>query len=318
MKNFPRIIFYGTPEFAVASLTRLVEEGYHVVAVVTAPDKPSGRGLTLNISPVKRYATVAGLPVLQPVNMKDPSFVDALRQLKPDLQIVIAFRMMPVGVWSLPALGTFNLHASILPQYRGAAPINWAIINGEKETGLTTFMLNEKIDEGRIICSERTAIGSDENAGELHDRLMILGKDLVIRTVDLIAAGKVPGVSHEQMAGPDIVLKPAPKIYKEDCRINWNGYTHTIYNFIRGLTPHPGVFCDLAMPDGSSQVLKVHRALPEITDVPVLPGVFFLDGKEDLKVSTKDGYLHLTEVQLAGRKPMIIGDFLRGHAFLFT
>ncbi len=318
MKEFPRIVFFGTPGFAVASLRRLVDEGYCIAAVVTAPDKQAGRGLTLSTSAVKKYALEAGLPVLQPLNMKDPAFADQLRSYSPDLQIVIAFRMMPASVWSLPSLGTFNLHASLLPQYRGAAPINRAIINGETETGVTTFFLNEKIDAGRVLFSEKTPIGPGETAGDLHDRLMEIGAGLVVRSVEGIRTGEITDIAQESLITPGLVLKPAPKIFKDDCRIDWNGTTHNIFNLIRGLSPYPGAFCDVVLPDGTPRSLKIFQAIPEYTAVSHIPGKFITDRKSDLKVGTIDGFLHLTHLQLEGRKPMTVGDFLRGYGSIFS
>jgi methionyl-tRNA formyltransferase len=317
MKEFPRIIFFGTPDFAVASLERLVNSGFSIVAVVTAPDKPAGRGLKESESPVKIYARSSGIPVLQPVNMKDPAFIDQLISYKPDLQIVIAFRMMPRLVWSLPSLGTFNLHASLLPQYRGAAPINRAVMNGEGETGVTTFFLNEQIDTGKIILSEKTEIGADETAGELHDRLMHMGSGLVIKTVEQIISGSMGEVCQDSLIVDPASLKQAPKIFRDDCRIDWNQDVLSIHNFIRGLSPHPGAFTDLVMPDGGKQMLKIFRVVPEQTDPPGSPGNFFTDGKTYLKVGAKNGFIHLNQLQLSGRKVMNSGDFLRGFGKIF-
>jgi methionyl-tRNA formyltransferase len=317
VKDYPRLVFYGTPGFAVASLERLVAGGFHVVAVVTAPDKPAGRGLDLHESAVKKFALASGLPVLQPVNMRDPAFIRQLKSLKPDLQIVIAFRMMPEAVWSLPPLGTFNLHASLLPQYRGAAPINHAIMNGETVTGVTTFFLNEKIDEGRILFTERVPIGAEETAGELHDRLMEIGAGLVVRTVKQIERGDAGDTPQDAFMHDGIVLKPAPKIFKEDCRINWNEETRKVHNLIRGLSPHPGAFCEVPTPEGGLQTMKIFRAVPELVKPAMAPGSFVLDPKTTLKVATNDGFIYPTQVQLSGRKPMAIADFLRGYASLF-
>jgi methionyl-tRNA formyltransferase len=318
MTDFPRIVFYGTPGFAVASLQQLIDNGYHVVAVVTASDKPSGRGLKERSSPVKEFAVSHGIPVLQPVNMKDTAFLDQLSAFSPDLQIVIAFRMMPRAVWSFPSLGTFNLHASLLPQYRGAAPINRAVMNGETETGVTTFMLNDQIDTGKIILSERVPIGKDETAGELHDRLMEIGAGLVARTVDMVAGGKLEVISQETLISDPVALKQAPKIFKDDCRINWDQEVTTVHDFIRGLSPHPGAFTDVKMADGSSQNLKIYRTLPEHTAGHGLTGHFITDGKSYLKVGVKNGFIHIQELQLAGRKVMSCGDFLRGFGKIFA
>ena len=317
MNEFPRIIFFGTPGFAVASLERLVIAGFAVVAVVTAPDKPAGRGLKEKVSPVKEFAMLHGIPVLQPVNMKDPRFSEQLKSYKPDLQIVIAFRMMPKQVWALPALGTFNLHASLLPQYRGAAPINWAIIGGEHETGVTTFFLNDQIDTGKIIFIEKVQIGTDETAGELHDRLMEIGAKLVIRTIECIISGSVKEVRQESLIIGNTLLKQAPKIYTENCRINWNQDVVTIHNFIRGLSPHPGAFMEMKMPDGTLRTLKIFKATPEIGEINQAPGEIITDGKTSIKISAQNGLINVKLLQLSGRKVMNTGDFLRGFAGIF-
>jgi methionyl-tRNA formyltransferase len=317
MPGFPRIVFFGTPDFAVTSLEQLVSAGFSVVAAVTAPDKPAGRGLKDKVSPVKEFALENGIPVLQPLNMKAPEFLDQLRSFQPDLQIVIAFRMMPREVWTLPSMGTFNLHASLLPQYRGAAPINRAVMNGEHETGVTTFFINEQIDTGKILFSEKLAIGPDETAGELHDRLMHAGASLVLKTVQRITAGPIDAAGQESMISDTAVLKQAPKIFKEDCRIDWNKDVLAIHHFIRGLSPHPGAFTEILMPDGKMQILKIYRARPEQNDSISLPGKFYSDGKTYLKVGAKNGFIHLEEVQLSGRKVMNSGDFLRGFGRIF-
>jgi methionyl-tRNA formyltransferase len=318
MKNFPRIIFYGTPGFAAASLERLVDAGYPVIAVVTAPDRPAGRGLKARESAVKITAVKHGIPVLQPVNMKDPAFAALLEGLKPDLQVVIAFRMMPRQVWSLPPLGTFNLHASLLPQYRGAAPINWAVINGETETGVTTFFLNDEIDTGKIILSEKVSIGPSDSAGDLHDRLMETGSGLVIRTVESIISGNVRETPQENLAGAIGTLKPAPKIFKEDCRIDWDRDVSTVYNFIRGMSPSPGAWSLLQMPDGSRQSYKVLASTMEAGHTGLAPGVIVTDGKTTLKVAARGGFICPVTIQLAGRKVMHTVDFLRGFGRIFA
>ncbi|MEI7983173.1 MAG: methionyl-tRNA formyltransferase [Bacteroidota bacterium] len=318
MFNYPRIIFFGTPDFAVASLQKLVEAGYPVVCVVTAPDKPSGRGLKFTASPVKQFALGCGIQVLQPVNLKDPSFLDKLTTIRPDLQIVIAFRMMPREVWALPPLGTFNLHASLLPQYRGAAPIHRAIINGENETGVTTFFLNEEIDKGRILMSEKVKIGDQETTGELHDRLMVTGSALVIRTTEGILTGKLAGVNQDSLAMDPSLLKMAPKIRKEDCRINWDCNAHEVCNFIRGLTPFPGAFAEVIAPGDIVHHLKISKSSPSPGENPTHPGRFLTDGKSWLKVSVKDGYVFIDNLQMAGRKAMNTMDFLRGYKHLFA
>jgi len=317
MSGFPRIIFFGTPDCAVASLERLLAAGFQVVAVVTAPDKPAGRGLLEKISPVKACALQHGIPVLQPLNLKDPRFHVQLRSLNPDLQIVIAFRMMPRQVWALPPLGTFNLHASLLPQYRGAAPINHAIINGERETGVTTFFLNEHIDTGKIILTEKVAIGPEETAGELHDRLMKTGAGVVLKTVEQIVSGNAGEILQESLIADPASLKAAPRIFREDCRIDWNRDVGTIHNFIRGLSPHPGAFTTLDIASGEKQILKIFRVVPEPMDPPCSPGEFLTDGKSFLNVGAKNGIIHLAELQLQGRKVMNTGDFLRGFGRIF-
>lgn len=313
----PRIIFFGTPEFAACSLRKMLDSGYQVVAVVTAPDKPSGRGLKPRASEVKEMAVFTGIPVLQPVNLKSPEFLNELSSFRPDLQVVIAFRMLPEAVWKLPPLGTFNLHASLLPQYRGAAPVNHAIINGEKITGMTTFMLNEKIDEGRILLSEKLEIGSMENAGELHDRLMRTGADLVVRTLQGIIRGDLKDVPQDSLLPENMPLKTAPKIFREDCRISWNQDVEAIYNLIRGLSPYPGAFTEIRGKDGSLQTLKVFRGVP-VTELPVhTAGSLISDGKTFIRFAAKNGYIEVQELQLQGRKPMLTGDFLRGTGHWF-
>lgn len=318
MTQLPRIIFFGTPAFAVASLQRIVEAGYPVVAVVTSADKPAGRGLTLRFSAVKEYALSQDIPLFQPTNLKDPDFIATLSALLPDLQIVIAFRMMPRSVWSLAPMGTFNLHASLLPQYRGAAPINRAIMNGETVTGLTTFLLDDQIDTGRILLSETTPIGPMESAGELHDRMMVMGGDLVLRTIELLSGGMVAGEDQSSMTSPGSLLMPAPKLSREDCRLIWDKPAVRLHNQVRGLSPYPGAYCDFIMKDGSTQVLKVFDARPEVVIHNLSPGTFQCEGNLALKVATSDGFLYLNKVQFQGRKAMGIADFLRGFGYLFT
>lgn len=318
MKEYPRIIFFGTPEIAVASLAKLVDAGFPVAGVVTSPDKPAGRGLKLKSSPVKEYAISQNLLLLQPDNLKDPFFIEQLRSLKPEIQVVVAFRILPREVWSLPAKGTFNLHASILPQYRGAAPINWAIINGENETGITTFLIEESLDTGKILFTEKTTIGPDETAGELHDRLMVMGAEMVLRTAEAIHTGNVRGVSQETMIHSLIPLKRAPKIRKEDCCIDWARDTLKVHNFIRGLSPWPGAYTELVNKNGNTVYMKIFRASPEYIDHLHRSGQIFTDGKTFFKIATINGYMHLVEIQLAGRKPMIQEEFLRGFGRQFS
>lgn len=292
--------------------------GFDIAAVVTSTDKPAGRGLKERPSPVKVFANQHLIPVLQPVSMKDPVFLDQLKSIKPDLQIVIAFRMMPREVWEMSPLGTFNLHASILPQYRGAAPINRAIMNGEKETGVTTFMLNEQIDAGKILFSEKVDIGPDETAGELHDRLMITGAGLVVKTVKEIMAGNTFEIQQNSLISDSSVLKPAPKIFKEDCRIDWHQEVNAIHNLIRGLSPYPGAFTEIILEDGTRQALKIFRAFPEHCDSSGLQGAVFTDRRTYIKIGAKNGFIHLAELQMPGRKAMNSGDFLRGYGHLFS
>ena len=307
-----RIVFMGTPEFAEFTLRRLVEDGYNIIGVVTMPDKPMGRhGSVLQSSPVKKYAVEQGIPVLQPEKLKDPAFIDQLSALKADLQIVVAFRMLPEIVWNMPRLGTFNLHGSLLPQYRGAAPINWAIINGDKETGVTTFFLKHEIDTGDIIYKESIPILPTDNAGTVHDKLMELGADLTVRTLDDIIADRVRPIPQDTI--PVSELRPAPKIFKETCRIDWNQPTARINDFIRGLSPYPAAWTVLRSADGTEQDFKIYAAQP-VTDAPIQkPGTIECDGRKNLTVSTADGALRLQEVQIAGKKRMDICAFLCGN-----
>ena len=306
------IVFMGTPEFAVPSLGALVDAGYNIKGVITAPDKEAGRGRRLRFSPVKEYALEKGLNILQPVNLKDPAFIEQLRELKPDLQVVVAFRMLPEMVWSLPRLGTFNLHASLLPQYRGAAPINHAIMRGEKITGLTTFFLDKKIDTGKIIHQVKIEIEEDEDFGHLHDRMMHEGAKLVVRTVEDIIHNRVVPVSQGELHNKFGVLYPAPKLFKEDCRIDWNEEVRNIHNKVRGLSPYPAAFTMLKLKDGKTLMMKLYRTLPEPDDKPGPVGAFLSDGKRFLKVSASNGFVHLLEVQLQGKKRLSVSDFLRG------
>lgn len=307
-----RIVYMGTPDFAVAPLRRLVEEGYNIVGVVTMPDKPAGRGLHMQASAVKRYAVEAGLPVYQPEKLKDPQFVETLRSLAPDLGIVIAFRMLPEIVWVMPRLGTFNLHASLLPQYRGAAPINWAIINGEKESGVTTFLLNHEIDKGAILCQQRVAIDEDDDAGTLHDKLMNAGTDLVVETIERIASGAIAPVD-QQTIEPQVV-RDAPKIFKETCRIDWSASGDTVCNLVRGLSPYPAAWSELHKEGASPIGVKIFRVHAETCPADRLPasGTLVTDGRTFMKVACADGYLFLDELQLAGKKRMAVADLLRG------
>ncbi len=302
----------GTPEFAVESLKRLVEGGYNVVAVVTMPDKPIGRhGSVLQPSPVKQYALSQGLKVLQPEKLKDEAFVEELRSLKADLQIVVAFRMLPEVVWNMPPMGTFNLHASLLPQYRGAAPINWAVINGDTETGITTFFLKHEIDTGEIIDQVRVPIADTDNVEIVYDKLMMLGGNLVVKTVDAILEGGVKTTPQEELADVE-ELRPAPKIFKETCRIDWNLGVKKIYDFIRGLSPYPAAWTELKQGDSAPVMLKVFETEKLFCKHDSKPGTIKTDGKTYLYVASTDGYVNVLSLQLAGKKRMPVVDFLRG------
>ena len=309
-----RIVYMGTPDFAVESLRQLVEGGYNVVGVITMPDKPMGRhGSVLQPSPVKQYAVEKGLRVLQPVNLKDEAFVEELRSLKADLQIVVAFRMLPEVVWNMPPMGTFNLHASLLPQYRGAAPINWAIINGDTETGITTFFLKHEIDTGEVIQQVRIPIADEDNVEVIHDKLMNLGGRLVTETVDAILAGTVKPVPQEELVNlSEEELRPAPKIFKDTCRIDWTKGVKAVYDFVRGLSPYPAAWTELVNVDGSSQVLKIFQTEKKFFSHGEKIGAVSTDGKTYLRVALSDGYLNILSLQLAGKKRMPVADFLRG------
>ncbi len=301
-----RIIFMGTPEFAVPSLEILVEHNFNVVAVVTAADKPQGRGNKVIPSPVKECAIKHAIPVLQPTNLKAPEFLDDLKSYTANLQVVVAFRMLPEVVWSMPEFGTINLHASLLPQYRGAAPINWAIINGEKETGVTTFFIRHEIDTGSIIFQEKVAITEDDTAGTLHDKLSAIGAHLVLKTVKAIANGDHPTLPQQADTG----LKNAPKIFKETCAVDWNRGTSDVVNFVRGLNPYPSAWTTL-----EGKTYKIHRVAParrHSTDQPA--GEWVTDNKTFLHVKTADGWIAILEIQAEGKRKMSIEDFFRGNA----
>jgi methionyl-tRNA formyltransferase len=303
-----RIVFMGTPDFAVSSLKALVEKGYHIVGVVTAPDKPSGRGRKIYESAVKKYASSQGLHILQPTNLKDPDFLQELESMDIDLQVVVAFRMLPVQVWSKPKLGTFNLHASLLPDYRGAAPINWAIINGETQTGVTTFYINENIDTGAILKQVPVPIGSTESAGDLHDKLMITGSQLVLDTVEMIRNGEAKPIKQEAKE-----YKLAPKLNKDNCRINWDQPLLHVYNHVRGLSPYPGAWTILEN-GGEQTELKVVRTtmLDEIHQLK--PGTIIIT-KKNIKVAAKNGFLDINELKMAGKRQMDASSLLNGYVF---
>lgn len=307
-----RIVFMGTPAFAVESLKALVENGYNVVGVITTPDKPAGRGYQMQASEVKKYALAHDLLLLQPEKLKNEVFLNELQQLKADLQIVVAFRMLPEVVWNMPRFGTFNLHASLLPQYRGAAPINWAIINGEKETGVTTFFLSHEIDTGKIIFREKMPINDDDNAGTLHDKLMKLGAELVLKTVDAILENSIDTIPQNELISDETILKPAPKIFKETCRINWDDTATNIRNLIRGLSPMPAAWTELILPDQSPLTLKIYESEIVRSENDKMPGTIISDHKNYMDIATREGYLRILDLQIAGKKRMNIKNFLNG------
>jgi methionyl-tRNA formyltransferase len=309
-----RIIFMGTPDFAVTSLKTLIENNCNIVAVVTSPDKPAGRGQKIRESAVKQYAVAKKLPVLQPEKLKAPSFIRQINNLKPDLQIVVAFRMLPEAVWKIPSKGTFNLHASLLPQYRGAAPINHVIINGEKETGVTTFLIDDKIDTGQILLQRKTAILDTDTAGSLHDRLMPLGAELVLETIEKIAANNIKPVPQDQFNIPGNELKTAPKISKEDCRINWHDDIYLINQFIKGLSPFPGAWTTL-FNGNDTIIMKILNSdsLPAKHKHP--DGTILTDNKKTLHIAVNNGYIAILNLQLAGKRKLPVADLLRGFTF---
>jgi len=300
-----KIVFMGTPDFAVASLSALLDADFDIVGVITAPDKPAGRGQKISESAVKRFAVEKGLKVLQPVKLKDPGFLNELKSLDADIQVVVAFRMLPELVWNMPPKGTINLHASLLPQYRGAAPINWAIINGEKRSGVSTFFLKQEIDTGDLLFAEEIDIEDDDTAGDLHDKLMVIGAGLLVKTVRAIEAGKykeIPQNTHQEHE-----LKKAPKIFREDCLINWDRPVKEVFNLIRGLSPHPAAFCHL-----QDKTLKIYSAIAEEKPITGKPGDILTDNKTYLKFACRDGLISVLELQLEGKKRMKVDEFLRG------
>lgn len=307
MDNKPRIVFMGTPAFAVASLSALLQAKMNVVGVVTAPDKPAGRGMQLQQSAVKQFALAHNLPVLQPEKLKSPEFFEALKQWQPDLQVVVAFRMLPEQIWSFPSMGTLNVHGSLLPQYRGAAPINWAIINGEKETGITTFQLQHAIDTGAILLQDRIPIAPNNTAGEIHDTMMEVGAQLLVKTLHGLFDNSIKAVPQEQVIG-NLALQHAPKIFTNDCEIDWEKPCASIHNLIRGLAPFPGAITKI---DGKIVKLFLTQLI-EGTPTEVA-GSFVTDGKTYAKIACKDGYIGLSDIQWEGKKRMPIIDFLRGY-----
>lgn len=309
-----RIVFMGTPGFAVESLRALVENNYNVVGVITAPDRPAGRGYKLQPSAVKEYALSQGLNILQPEKLKDETFLEELRALKADIQVVVAFRMLPEVVWDMPPMGTFNLHGSLLPQYRGAAPINWAIINGEKQTGVTTFFLTHEIDTGKIIMQESITIEPNDNVEVIHDKLMHIGARLVTKTIDNIIEGEVEAKAQSNYFDNESELKPAPKIFKETCEIDWSKSSAEIHNFVRGLSPYPAAWANLEV-NGNALTFKIFETKPikELHDLK--PGTIVTDNKTTLRIATQDGFVELLDIQLSGKKRMKTSQFLNGFSF---
>ena len=305
----PRIIFMGTPDFAVASLKELVEKNYNIVGVVTVPDKPSGRGRKVNTSAVKKYAESVNLNILQPEKLRDEEFLLKLRELNADLQIVVAFRMLPKAVWDMPKLGTFNLHASLLPQYRGAAPINWAVINGDSKTGITTFLLNDKIDEGNILLQKEITIDIDDDAGIVHDKLMNDGTELIIETIEKLVKGNIKPLAQVESDH----LNPAPKIFKDDCKIDWSKDIKSVYNHIRGLSPFPGAWSSLNNNDLNTEVKIIKCKM--LQDDHNLPSGCLEISKKNIRIAVNGGFLEVFELQIAGKKRMKTNDLLNGYKF---
>jgi len=306
LKHHMRIIFMGTPEFAVASLDALVKAGFNIVAVITAPDKPSGRGLKLSQSAVKQYAEANGLKVLQPEKLKNPDFLAELKALKADLQVVVAFRMLPEVVWNMPPKGTINLHASLLPDYRGAAPINWAVINGETVSGVSTFLLKQEIDTGDVLFTEAVEIHQTDTAGDLHDKLMAVGAKLLVKTVKAVETGDYVEKPQDELS-TDTEPKHAPKLFKEDCLVDFSQPVEKVYNRIRGLSPFPTAYTTL-----NDKLFKIFKADKQVAEAGIQPGGFLTDQKTFLKFACPDGFISVTDVQLEGKKRMSIGEFLRG------
>ena len=302
----------GTPEFAVAGLDALIRDEQYVIAVVTSMDKPAGRGRKIRTSPVKDYALLQNIPVLQPEKLKSPAFLAELKDLQPDLMVVVAFRMLPKQVWKLPPMGTINLHASLLPQYRGAAPINRVLMNGETETGLTTFFIEKEIDTGKIILQEKVPVDPDEDAGSLHDKMMNTGAALLVRTVRAITGGNPPLIDQTALIRKQEELKTAPKIFTEDCRVDWDQETEVVYNHIRGLTPYPAAWTMLKNQAGEEKILKIFAAEKEILPVNEKPGTLLTDDENALEIACRNGIIRLTRIQLEGKKKMDTPEFLRG------
>lgn len=306
-----RIIFLGTPDFAVPSLDILVANGYDIAAVITAPGKPAGRGLQIKESPIKKYADSKGIPALQPVRLSDPQFLETVKELKADLMIVVAFRMMPQALWQMPPLGTFNLHGSLLPHYRGAAPINRAIMNGETETGVTTFFLKQEIDTGNIIFREKIAISPNETAGELHDRMMVIGAELVLKTVQAIEKGNVILKEQNEFISASETLRSAPKIFSDDCKINWTNSRQSIHNQVRGLSPFPGAFTHLVDENGTQFLMKIFRTQLIDSDEKDNAGTIRISDKK-LLIFCNDGPIEILELQQEGKKRISASEFIKG------
>lgn len=302
----------GTPDFAVASLDAIVKAGYNVAAVVTVPDKPAGRGQKLSVSAVKEYALTHNLPVLQPEKLKDENFLAALKELNGDVFVVVAFRMLPEVVWSMPPKGTFNLHGSLLPQYRGAAPINRAVMNGEKETGVTTFFIEKEIDTGKIIFSEKTQIGINETAGEVHDRLMLIGGDLVVKTLHAIETNNYKETEQHEFLKEGMLLNAAPKIFKDDCRIDWNKNAHDVHNHIRGLSPYPTAFTEFVSPEDEKYSVKLFRCEKELKEHSLESGTITSNNRDNIYIAARGGFISVKELQLSGKKKLPVKDFLLG------
>lgn len=307
-----RIVYMGTPDFAVESLKCLVEGGYNIVGVITMPDKPAGRGHKVQFSPVKQYALEHNLKLMQPEKLKAPEFIEELRSLNADLQIVVAFRMLPEVVWNMPRLGTFNLHASLLPQYRGAAPINWAVMNGETKTGITTFFLKHEIDTGEVIQQVEVPIADTDNVGTVHDKLMVLGGKLVVETVDNIIAGTVKPIPQESMSGFE-TIKPAPKIFKETCHINWSQPVKTVYDMIRGLSPYPAAWAELHNEGHEPVGVKIFETEKVFESHNLEYGQIVTDNKSFIKVAVQGGFINIKSIQLAGKKRLSAEELLRGY-----
>lgn len=307
-----KVVFMGTPDFAVASLDAIVKAGFDVAAVVTVPDKPAGRGQKLSQSAVKEYALAHSLNILQPEKLKEENFINELKELNADVFVVVAFRMLPEVVWTLPPKGTFNLHGSLLPQYRGAAPINRAVMNGEKETGVTTFFIEKEIDTGKILFSEKTPIAENETAGDVHDRLMVIGGELVVKTLKAIESDNYNETEQRVFIKEGEELKAAPKIFKEDCRINWNKNVDAVYNHIRGLSPYPAAFTDFVSESGEIFPLKIFRCEKVVAENSKEQGKIETDNRTYINIPVKDGYINIAELQLSGKKKMPVKDFLLG------